>query len=343
MTDKQHGPSAHPEGRPGRIGIMLVNLGTPDGADVGAVRRYLREFLSDRRVIEAPRLLWWPVLNFVVLTLRPPKTARAYAKIWRRESNESPLRHFTRRQAELLAERFGADDRIAVDWAMRYGTPSIPATIGKLKDAGADRFLVFPLYPQYSATTTASVVDKVAETLAAMRWQPSLRFVPPYYDDPAYIEALAASIEGDRAAQGPVDMLLASFHGLPETYVGKGDPYLCQCERTMELLRERLGLPEAQFRMTFQSRFGPRAWLKPYTAETLAALPGEGRNSVAVVTPGFAADCVETLEEIAIAGRGTFEAAGGKSFRVLPCLNDAPRHIDVLESISRRELGGWLD
>lgn len=340
-VERTHMPDGHPEINQGRIGVMVVNLGTPDSTDVPAIRRYLREFLGDPRVIEVPRVIWFFVLNLIILTFRPPKTARAYRKIWIEESDEGPLRHFTRRLTEGLAARFGGG-RVVVDHAMRYGTPSIPSVLARLKDQGCDRILVVPLYPQYSATTTATVVDKVGEALRGMRWQPTIRVVPPYYEDPAYIGALAASIEADIAEHGRPDMLIASFHGLPQEYFEKGDPYHCHCAKTARLLRERLGLDEGAFRMTFQSRFGPREWLQPYTDKTLEALPGEGVNSVAVVTPGFPADCVETLEEIAIEGRKSFEEAGGKAFRTVPCLNDSPVHVDMMETIVRRELGGWL-
>lgn len=342
VSDNRNLPSGHPPVQTGRIGVLLVNLGTPDGTDVPSVRRYLREFLSDRRVIEVPKLIWWFILNLFIVTFRSPKTAKAYAKIWRTESDESPLRYYTRQQAEALAARFTGDATVTVDWAMRYGQPSIPDRLTALKDAGAERILVFPLYPQYSATTTATVVDKVADTLRGMRWQPTLRFVPPYHDDPAYIGALAGSVQDARLAQGSDTVLLASFHGLPQAYFDKGDPYHCHCHKTARLLRERLGLDGEQLRLSFQSRFGPKAWLQPYTDATLEELAQAGRTSVAVLTPGFAADCVETLEEIAIEGRAIFEEAGGKDFTMIPCLNDSDRHVDMLEEITRRELSGWL-
>ncbi|WP_206419761.1 ferrochelatase [Minwuia thermotolerans] len=339
--ERTHMPEGHPEINQGRIGVLLVNLGTPDGADVPSVRRYLREFLGDPRVIEVPRAIWFVILNLFILTLRPPKTARAYRKVWVIETDEGPLRYHTRRLTEALAGRFEGG-RVAVDHAMRYGNPSIPDVLTRLKAGGCDRILVAPLYPQYSATTTATVVDKVGEALRGMRWQPTIRVVPPYYDDPAHIEALAKSIEADFAAHGRPDALVASFHGLPKDYFEKGDPYHCHCAKTARLLRERLGMGSEDFRLTFQSRFGPREWLQPYTDETLAALPAEGARSVAAVMPGFPADCVETLEEIAIEGRKTFEDAGGTAFRTIPCLNDSDVHVDMMETIVRRELGGWL-
>lgn len=340
-TDRTHMPEGHPEINQGRIGVMLVNLGTPDSTSSSDVRRYLREFLGDPRVIEVPRAIWFFVLNLIILTFRPAKTAKAYAKVWNHETGEGPLREYTRKMTEALAGRFG-EPNVTVDWAMRYGNPSIASVLERLRDQGCDRILMLPLYPQYSATTTATVVDKAADALRAMRWQPALRTVPPYYDDPAHVEALAQSVEADFEANGRPDVVIASFHGLPKDYFEKGDPYHCHCAKTARLMRERLGLDETQFRMTFQSRFGPREWLQPYTDKTLEALPGEGVKSVAVVTPGFPADCVETLEEIAIEGRASFEDAGGENFRTIPCLNDSPGHIDMLETIVRRELGGWL-
>lgn len=337
-----HLPSGHPAVSTGRVGVLLVNLGTPDGTDVPSIRRYLREFLSDRRVIEVPKVIWWFILNLFIVTFRSPKTAKAYAKIWRTESDESPLRYYTRQQSEALAARFADDSAVIVDWAMRYGQPSIPDRLTALKDAGAERILVFPLYPQYSATTTATVVDRVADTLRAMRWQPTIRFVPPYHDDPAYIDALAASVHAAGLEEGGDTVLLASFHGLPQAYFEKGDPYHCHCHKTARLLRERLGMSPDRLRLSFQSRFGPKAWLQPYTDVTLQELATAGHTDVAVLTPGFAADCVETLEEIAIEGRATFEASGGREFRMLPCLNDSDDHVDMLETITRRELSGWL-
>ncbi|WP_416898025.1 MAG: ferrochelatase [Minwuia sp.] len=340
--DTTHMPEGHPKINHGRIGVMLVNLGTPDSTSVGDVRRYLREFLGDPRVIEVPRAVWFLILNLIILVFRPPKTARAYEKVWNKETGEGPLREYTRKMTEAAAARFAADDRIVLDWSMRYGNPSIRSVLERLMAAGCDRVLVMPLYPQYSATTTATVIDKVADAMRQMRWQPALRTVPPYYGDPAYIEALAKSVEADLAANGRPDVVISSFHGLPQDYFEKGDPYHCHCAKTARLMRERLGLGEHEFRMTFQSRFGPREWLQPYTDETLESLPEDGMKSVAVVTPGFPADCVETLEEIAIEGRKSFEEAGGEKFRTIPCLNDQNIHIDMLETIIRRELGGWL-
>jgi ferrochelatase len=326
----------------GRIGVLLVNLGTPDATDYWSMRRYLKEFLSDRRVIETNRVLWWFVLNFIVLTRRPQAKGRDYDKIWNREKNESPLKTITRCQAEKLAAQFSGKRRIAVDWAMRYGNPSIPSRLHALSEAGCDRILLVPLYPQYAAATTATVVDKAFEALANMRRQPSLRFAPPYYDDPTYIEAVAASIEADlgRLSWRP-EVILASFHGIPVEYATKGDPYPDHCAVTARLLRERLKLDETKFRLTFQSRFGRAEWLQPYTDMTVKALAEAGVRNLAVVTPGFAADCLETLEEIAGENAEIFHHGGGKNFRAIPCLNDSEGGMRVVRSIVERELMGW--
>ncbi len=338
-------PSGHPEVRLGRVGVLLVNLGTPDGTDTASVRRYLREFLSDRRVVELNPLIWQPILHAFVLTFRPRKSAEAYKAIWLEDGDESPLRRYTRNQAGALQERMaGHGERLVVDWAMRYGQPSIPDRLAALKQAGCDRILLFALYPQYSAATTATVHDKAFEALKSLRWQPALRTVPPYYDDPAYIEALAQSIEGRLATlDWKPEVIVASFHGLPKVNLDKGDPYHCHCAKTARLLRERLGLDETSFRLTFQSRFGRQEWLQPYTDKTIAALArDEGVKSLAVVTPGFAADCLETLEEIAMQGGEIFREHGGENFAALPCLNDSEAGIALLATLVERELQGWL-
>ena len=325
------------------IGVLLVNLGTPDATDYWSMRRYLKEFLSDRRVIETNRVLWWFVLNLVILSIRPARSGRNYDKIWNRERNESPLKTITRSQAEKLAAAFAADRRIAVDWGMRYGNPSIPSRLQALEKQGCDRILIVPLYPQYAAATTASVCDKVFEALAQDRQQPTLRFVPPYFDDPAYIEAVASSLEEElgKLSWQP-EVVLASFHGIPKEYVQKGDPYESQCVETARLLRERLKLDEKKFRLTFQSRFGRAEWLTPYTDETVRALARSGVKNIAVVTPGFSADCLETLEEIAVENGDIFRHAGGERFAALPCLNDSPRGMRLIQSLVERELAGWL-
>jgi ferrochelatase len=323
----------------GRIGVLLVNLGSPSGTDVPSVRRYLREFLSDPRVIEVARPVWWLVLNLFVLTTRPKKTAHAYAQIWNRARNEGPLITITRSQAEKLAAALGRGD-VVVDWAMRYGEPSIAARLDALKAAGCDRILLAPLYPQYAAATTATVNDAAFAALGSMRWQPAVRTLPPYYDDPAYIGALAASIRA--ALPFEPEVVLASYHGLPRDYAEKGDPYGRQCLETTRLLRAALGWPEEKLRTVFQSRFGRAEWLQPYTDVTIAELARKGVKRLAVVMPGFSADCLETLEEIAIRGAASFRTAGGTDFSAIPCLNDSPAGMALIESLVRRELSGWM-
>ncbi|MEQ8968534.1 MAG: ferrochelatase [Azospirillaceae bacterium] len=336
-------PADHPAVAVGRVGVLLVNLGTPDSTDRADVRRYLAQFLSDRRVIELNPLIWQPILRAFVLTFRPRRTARAYEAIWLKDTDESPLRRFTRGQAERLQARLDpAGETLVVDWAMRYGQPAIADRVAALKAAGCERILVFPLYPQYSATTTATVIDALGDGLKAMRWQPAIRTMPAFHDDPAYIDALARSVETHLAGlDWTPELIVASFHGLPQRYFEQGDPYHCHCAKTARLLGERLGLPAERLRLTFQSRFGPQEWLQPYTDKTLAALPGEGIKKVAVITPGFVADCVETLEEIAIGGREAFEEAGGEKFTMIPCLNDSDPAVDMLATLTGRELAGW--
>jgi ferrochelatase len=326
----------------GKIGVLLVNLGTPDATDYWSMRRYLKEFLSDRRVIETNRVLWWFILNCIILVIRPGRKGKDYEKIWNREKNESPLKTITRSQAEKLSARL-AGRGIVVDWAMRYGNPSIPSRLAALQEMECERILIVPLYPQYAAATTATVADKVFEALAEMRAQPTVRFAPPYYDDPIYIEALAQSAATAIGKLGwKPDMLIASFHGVPEEYIAKGDPYQEQCLETGALLRERMKLEERAFKVTFQSRFGTAEWIKPYTDETVKALPGKGVKNVAVITPGFAADCLETLEEIAGENAEYFHHAGGKNFAAIPCLNDSEEGMRVIAHLVERELQGWL-
>jgi len=326
----------------GKIGVLLVNLGTPDATDYRSMRRYLKEFLSDRRVIETNRVLWWFILNFVILTIRPGRKGRDYETIWNREKNESPLKTITRAQSEKLAAYFG-DKNIAVDWAMRYGNPSILERLKALHDDGCERILIVPLYPQYCAATTASVADKVFEALSKMRVQPTLRFVPPYYNDPIYIEALAKSCEAEIAKLSwKPDLLLASFHGIPQEYVDKGDPYQAQCIATVEALRARLGLDATKLMLTFQSRFGNAEWLQPYTDKTIEQLARDGLKRIAVVMPGFAADCLETLEEIAQENAEIFRHNGGEEFSAIPCLNDSDAGMHVIRELVLRELQGWI-
>src|ERR1044071_7083243 len=340
MPSRPKLPADHPKLPPRKIGVLLVNLGTPDATDYWSMRRYLKEFLSDRRVIETNRVVWWLVLNLIILTVRPARKGRDYDKIWNRARNESPLKTITRAQAEKLGKKFGKD--VLVDWAMRYGNPSIPARLETMRKAGCDRILVMPLYPQYAAATTATVCDKVFDVLARMRWQPTLRVAPPYYDDPAYIDALAGSLKSSLAKlKFKPDVILASFHGMPEEYLHKGDPYHCQCVKTARLLQDKLKLSDARFKMTFQSRFGTAEWLKPYTDKTVEALAKSGVKNLAIITPGFAADCLETLEEIAMENAAIFKAAGGENFAAIPCLNDTTGGMKVIETVVRRELEGW--
>jgi ferrochelatase len=331
---KAHRPSDHPPVDAGRIGVLLVNLGTPDATDYWSMRRYLAEFLSDRRVIEENRVKWWLVLNLIILSVRPRRRGRDYARIWNRELNESPLKTITRAQAEKLAAALAARDaRIVVDWAMRYGNPSLAAGFSSLKARGCQRILIMPLYPQYAAATTATVCDKSFEILATMRWQPAIRVLPAYYDDPVYIDAVAPFAP---------EVILASFHGMPEEYLAKGDPYHCQCAKTARLVRERLGFDEARFMLTFQSRFGSAEWLKPYTDETVKSLARRGVRNLAVVMPGFAADCLETLDEIAFENAEIFRHNGGENFAALPCLNDSEPGMTVIRHLAERELQGWI-
>jgi len=343
MSETRHLPPGHPAIPPRRIGVLLVNLGTPDATDYWSMRRYLKEFLSDRRVIEVNPVKWWLILNLIILSVRPGRKGKDYEKIWNREKNESFLKTITRSQAEKLGAGFATDPRILVDWAMRYGNPSIASRLAAMQQAGCDRILVVPLYPQYAAATTATVADKAFDALAGMRWQPALRVAPAYYDQPAYIDALASSLEeGLSKLPFTPDLVIASFHGMPEDYLKKGDPYYCQCAATARLLRARLGRDESQLMLTFQSRFGTAEWLKPYTIDTVAALARKGVRNLAVITPGFVADCLETLEEIAMENATAFKTAGGENFAHIPCLNDSERGMAVIRDVVTRELQGWI-
>ncbi len=336
-------PANHPAVRHGKVGVLLVNLGTPDGTDYTSMRRYLKEFLMDRRVIEWSRLKWYPILFGIVLNTRPQKVGKAYEEIWNKDRNESYLRTYTRSQAELMTEALKDLPDVVVDWGMRYGQPSIGARIEALQKAGCDRILLFPLYPQYAASTTATVNDKAFEKLMAMRWQPALRTVPPYHDDPVYIDALANSVTSHLATlDWEPEIILTSFHGIPQSYFDKGDPYYCQCQKTARLLRERLGLSKERLMITFQSRFGPEEWLQPYTDKTVEKLARDGVKRIAVMNPGFVSDCLETLEEIAGEAGEIFHEHGGEKFTHIPCLNDSPDGMKVLETVVRRELQGWV-
>jgi ferrochelatase len=329
-------PTDHPRIQTAKVGVLIVNLGTPDAADARAVRRYLAEFLSDRRVIEIPKLIRKPILHGLILRTRPKKSAHAYSLVWREDG--SPLAAITAQQAEALRGMFG--DVVMVEHAMRYGRPAIADTLATMKAAGCERILVAPLYPQYCAATTATANDAAFAALAAMRWQPALRTLPPYFDDPAYIAALKQSVEASLAALPfQPDAIVASFHGMPARTLALGDPYHCHCQKTARLLGEALG---RELVVSFQSRFGRTKWLEPATDATLAALPGKDVKRVAVIAPGFSVDCLETLEELAIRGRRTFLDAGGTDFAYLPCLNAGRIGVEMLHRLLQRELAGWI-
>lgn len=358
-------PANHPTAEAyGKVGVLLVNLGTPDGTDYWSIRRYLKEFLSDPRVIEVPKVIWWFILNLIILTFRPKKTGHAYEQIWDKERNASPLRVITEDQVDGLRQRFPG---LVIEYGMRYGTPSLAAGMEKLKAQGVTKVLVAPLYPQYSAATTATVVDKIADWMKTQRWQPTLRYLPPYYDHPAYIGALAMSIKEHIASMKvKPDVVVASFHGLPLVNCQKGDTYYCHSHKTARLLAEALGsafvksVEELDGRLgkgetlkkakdmppvflAFQSRFGAQEWLKPYFAVAIEELPAKGVKNVLMVCPGFSADCVETLEEIGIGGKEAFEEAGGEHYEVVPCLNASELGMDMLEGLIEMELQGWVE
>ncbi|MDO7836211.1 ferrochelatase [Sphingobium sp. HBC34] len=330
-------PPDHPAIPTPKVGVLLINLGTPDAPDAKSVRRYLAEFLSDRRVVEIPPLVWQPILRGVILTTRPKKSAHAYQQVW--TDDGSPLAVHTRATAQALQVAMG--DMVRVDWAMRYGNPAIADRLAAMKAAGCNRILLAPLYPQYSAATTATANDAAFAALKAMRWQPAIRTLPPYHDDPAYIAALVASVERHVAALDfTPDALLASFHGMPERTLHLGDPYHCQSVKTVRLLREALSLP---VHMSFQSRFGRARWLEPETEATLTDLVKNGVRNIVVITPGFSADCLETLEEIALRAKDVFLAQGGENFAYLPCLNASADAIILYQRLMSRELSGWID
>jgi ferrochelatase len=326
-----------------RVGVLLVNLGTPDSADTKGVRAYLKEFLSDPRVIENQGLVWKLVLNGIILRTRPARKARDYRKIWNTEKNESPLKTITRAQSEKLAAAIADHDHVVIDWAMRYGNPSIRSRIDALTAQGCDRILVVPLYPQYSAATSATVCDEVFRVLGSMRAQPTLRVSPPYYDDPDYIDALAVSIKAHLATLPfQPELIVASFHGMPQKYIDQGDPYSAQCIATTDALRKRMGLEPSKLLLTFQSRFLSDEWLQPYTDKTIEKLAQDGVRRLAVVMPGFSADCLETLEEIARENAEIFKHNGGEQFAAIPCLNDSEAGMDVIRQLVLRELQGWI-
>ncbi|WP_152435689.1 ferrochelatase [Erythrobacter sp. THAF29] len=336
-------PNEHPPVKSGAIGVLLVNLGTPDAPDAKSVKRYLKQFLSDPRVIEIPKIAWQPILRGIILNTRPQKSAEAYSKIW--TDRGSPLADFTAKQAEAIAGDLG--ENIVVDYAMRYGSPSIEQRLTELTEKGCDRILIAPMYPQYCAATTATVFDEVARVLGEMRWQPALRFVPPYHDDALYLDALAEDLTRQVAALSfKPEVMLLSFHGMPQRTLEKGDPYHCHCQKTARLLRERLAERDefagVRFETTFQSRFGPAQWLEPATDDTLIAEGEKGTRRLVVAAPGFAVDCVETLEELALEGRDEFLEAGGEQYAVLDCLNASAAGVAMLDAMIRRELSGWI-
>ena len=326
----------HPEVNYGKIGVLLINLGTPDSTGWWDIRKYLKEFLSDKRVIEVNPFLWQIILNLFILTFRPSKTAKAYKEIWMNDINKSPLRFFTEMQTKKLNEKL-RDENLIIDFAMRYGNPSIKSKIKKMQNEGCEKLIIFPLYPQYASPTTATVCDEVFRTLMKMRWQPSIQIVPHYESEPLYIEAIVKSINKKLGEiDWKPDLIVASYHGIPKKYFEKGDPYHCYCQKTSRLISEKF--KEVKIITTFQSRFGPQEWLQPYTDKTLEKLPKEGVKKVLVISPGFASDCVETLEEISIQGKESFEKSGGEKFGFIPCLNDNDDHIKLLEHIVKKNL-----
>ena len=321
----------HPEVKYGKTGIVLINLGTPDTTSWLDIRKYLKEFLSDRRVIEVNPIIWQIILNLIILNIRPSKTAKAYKEIWMKDKNMSPLRHYTIMQSEKLKDRL-AKENLLVDYAMRYGNPSINSVLTKLQKLGCEKLIVLPLYPQYAAATTATVCDEVYRTLMKMRWQPSLQIIPHYESEPLYISALVKTIKDKiKNLNWKPDLILTSYHGIPKKYFDKGDPYQCYCQKTTRLISESYN--EIPIKVTFQSRFGPDEWLQPYTDKTLEKLPSEGVKNLLVMCPGFSSDCVETLEEILIQGKESFINSGGKNFDLIPCLNDREDHIDMIEKL----------
>ena len=324
----------HPKVKFGKTGVLIINLGTPDSTSWWDIRKYLKEFLSDRRVIEVNPIVWQIILNLFILTFRPSKTAHAYKKIWRKDTNESPLLFFTRNQAVKLSDKIG-NEKVIVDFAMRYGNPSIRTRLNKLKEKGCEHIIILPLYPQYAAATTATVCDEVYRSLMKMRWQPSLQIIPHYESEPRYIDALIKSIEKKiKEIKWKPDLIISSYHGIPKSYFDKGDPYQCYCQKTTRLMNERFNTIE--IKTTFQSRFGPQEWLKPYTDKTLENLPKSGIKNLLIICPGFASDCVETLEEINMAGRESFIKNGGENFDLIPCLNDSSEHIDLFQHLIKK-------
>ena len=324
----------HPEVKFGKTGVLIINLGTPNSTNWWDIRKYLKEFLSDRRVIEVNPIIWQIILNLFILTFRPSKTAKAYKKIWKKDTNESPLLYYTRQQSHKLNKKIG-NEKILVNFAMRYGEPSIKSRLNKMKDEGCENIIILPLYPQYAAATTATVCDEVYRSLMDMRWQPSLQVIPHYESNPIYVDALINSIKKkvDTIKWTP-DLIISSYHGIPKKYFDKGDPYHCYCHKTTRLMKEKFNKIEIQ--TTFQSRFGPQEWLTPYTDKTIEKLPAQGIKNLLVICPGFASDCVETLEEINIQAKESFLENGGKNFDLVPCLNDEPDHINLFENLLKK-------
>ena len=340
LTTASAPPPDHPAIPASKIGVLLVNLGTPDEPTAASVRRYLQEFLSDSRIVDLPRAIWLPILHGVILNVRPAITAKAYRSIWFENPSESPLRRYTREQTESLQSQL---EGITVDWAMRYGTPSIADRLNALKKSGCERIFILPLYPQYSATTTGSVHDAVFDAVKDMRWQPAIRTAPAFHDDPDYIRALGNFTRRHFETMGwAPERTIISFHGLPERYFKAGDPYHCHCAKTARLLRAEMGWTEDEAPLAFQSKFGREKWLEPATTDVIAKFAAEGVKRLAVITPGFVADCIETLEEIGIAAREQFQSLGGAEFVAVPCLNAEPEMIELLANITKRELGGWI-
>jgi len=326
----------HPKINFGKTGILLVNLGTPDSTSWLDIRKYLKEFLSDRRVIEVNPIVWQIILNLFILTFRPSKTAKAYKEIWMEKENMSPLRYYTQKQTQKLREII-TNQKTEIDFAMRYGNPSIKSVMNKLQANGCERLIVLPLYPQYAAATTATVCDEVYRCLMKMRWQPSLQIIPHYESNPLYINALVNSIEKKiTEINWQPDLIIASYHGIPKKYFEKGDPYHCYCHKTTRLMKEKFD--KVPIETTFQSRFGPQEWLQPYTDKTLESLPKTGKKNILVICPGFSSDCVETLEEISIQGKESFLNSGGTNFDVIPCLNDNEDHIKLLNNLVQRHI-----
>ena len=327
---------SHPQIKFGKTGVLIINLGTPDSTNWFDIRRYLREFLSDRRVIEINPIIWQLILNLFILNFRPSKTAKAYKKIWMNEKNMSPLLYYTKKQAEKISVSI-SNENLVIDFAMRYGNPSIKSKILKLQNQGCENLVILPLYPQYAAATTATVCDEVYRILMKMRWQPSLKIIPHYESDPLYISALVNSIEKKiNEINWKPDLIIASYHGIPKKYFDKGDPYHCYCHKTTRLISEKFN--SIEIKTTFQSRFGPQEWLQPYTDKTLENLPKEGKKNILTICPGFSSDCVETLEEILIEGKESFINSGGENFDMIPCLNDSDDHIFLLKSLIQRSI-----